>query len=85
MTILVTLAESTPTTLTGALVAGVTGLAAAVVWLAQRLLASKDAHAAKVESLYVQRGEDIERLTTALGGLERHTELLETLATRGKK
>lgn len=83
--LLVTLAETVPTTLTGALVAGVTGLAAAVVWLATRLLAAKDAHAAKVEELYRHRGEDIERLTTALGGLERHTELLETLATRGKK
>lgn len=46
--LLVTLAETVPTTLTGALVAGVTGLAGAVVWLATRLLSAKDAHAAAI-------------------------------------
>lgn len=74
---LLALAETAPTTLTGALVAGLSGLAGAVVWLATRLLAAKDAHSEELRRLLVQRGEDVERLTEALGGLRSHTEALE--------
>lgn len=89
--LLVTLAESTPTTLTGALVAGVTGLAGAVVWLATRLLSAKDAHAAAITALHAAHAAKLEALQTShatemrtvhdreRGDIERVTTALATL------
>lgn len=82
---LLALAENTPTTLAGALTLAVSALAGAVVWLVTRLLTAKDQHAAKVEELYRQQLKEVEPLVAAVSVLDRHSDLLETLATRGKK
>ena len=80
MSPLLLVADAGPTTLTGALGIAVSALAGVVVWLGQRLLAAQDAHTAEIRTLYAQRGEDIERLTTALGAIAQHTEAVERAA-----
>lgn len=59
------LAETVPTTLTGALLGAVTALGGVVGWLATRLLAAKDAHTVALTERDRSHREEVSRLTDA--------------------